>query len=182
MKNSTVKSGSSILPPIRSTEHRTFNKKNDLVKALPSMIDNLSIDENAKQNITSKLNQNSTARKEIKERDFKLTASLYDIDGMSFEELQTSLCRITENPREPFSFLANISDKFVSDDKLSTKPTEIDMQLAAVAKRIESSKILLEEAKTRIENMYLQVKQNDICRAWKEHDVCDDKVKEEQLS
>lgn len=44
------------------------------------------------------------------------------------------------------------------------------MQLAAVAKRIESSKILLEEAKSHFENIYLQAKQNDICRSWKLHD------------
>lgn len=44
------------------------------------------------------------------------------------------------------------------------------MQLAAVAKRIESSKMLLEEAKSYIENIYLRAKQNDVCRSWKVHD------------
>lgn len=45
------------------------------------------------------------------------------------------------------------------------------MQLAAVAKRIESSKILLEEAKSHIEDMYLRTKQNDIRRSWKMDDI-----------
>jgi hypothetical protein len=44
------------------------------------------------------------------------------------------------------------------------------MQLAAVAKRIESSKILLEKAKSHIEDMCLQAKQKDICQLWKVHD------------
>lgn len=125
-----AKSRSSILPPLRSTECRTFDKKIDPVETLPRMIDKLSINESAKRNITSTLNQNSTPPKEIKERDSKLTTvPLYNIDGMSSEELQASLCRITKTPREPFSFLATISDKFVSDKQLSTKPTEIDVSI-----------------------------------------------------
>lgn len=45
------------------------------------------------------------------------------------------------------------------------------MQLAAVAKRIESSKILLEEAKSHIEDMYLRAKQNDVRQSWKVNDI-----------
>ncbi|XP_018407627.1 PREDICTED: uncharacterized protein LOC108783536 isoform X2 [Cyphomyrmex costatus] len=157
MKNSKVKSGASILPPLRSAERRTFDKKIDL---------------------------DSTVRKEITERDSKLkkTVSLYNVDEMSFEELQTSVRRIMENPQQPFSFLANISDEFANNKHLSTKPTEINMQLASVAKRIESSKILLEKTKSRIEDLYLHAKQNDVCQSWKVYDVRDDKAKEEQLS
>lgn len=118
------------MPPLRSADRRTFDEKIDSVEVLPRMIDKLSIDENAKRNIASKLNKDSTARKEIMERDSKLAiASLYDIDRMSSEELQESLCRIMENPRQPFSFLANISDEFVKDKYLSTKPTEIDASI-----------------------------------------------------
>lgn len=43
------------------------------------------------------------------------------------------------------------------------------MQLAAVAKRIESSKLLLQEAKSHIDDIYLRAKQNDI-RLWKVDD------------
>ncbi|XP_011707294.1 PREDICTED: uncharacterized protein LOC105462420 isoform X2 [Wasmannia auropunctata] len=168
---------------IRSTERRTFNEKTDPVETLPRMIGELSIDECAKRNIVSKVNQDSTIGERITERDSKLrTASLYDVDRMSFEELQASLRRITENPRQPFSFLTNISDEFASDKHLSTNPTEIDMQLAAVAQRIESSKILLEEAKSHIENIYLRARQNDVCQLWKIPNIYDDKAKEESVN
>lgn len=40
------------------------------------------------------------------------------------------------------------------------------MQLAAVAKRIESNKILLKEAKSQIEDTCLRAKQNDIRLLW----------------
>jgi len=94
------------------------------------MFDKLSIDEEAKRNIASKLNQDSAAQEEITEHDSKLmTISLYNIDGMSFEELQASLRKITENPQQPFSFLANISDEFTNDKQLPSKPTEIDVSL-----------------------------------------------------
>ena len=93
------------------------------------MIDKLSIHESTKRNIISKLNQDSTIRKEITERDSKLKKiiPLYNVDEMSFEELQASLRRIMENPQQPFSFLANISDEFANNKQLSTKPTEIDV-------------------------------------------------------
>lgn len=87
----------------------------------------------------------------------------YDIDGMSPEELYASLRRITENPQQPFSFLANISSEIADDNQLSMKTeksTEIDMRLAAVAKRIESSKILLDKTKSCVEDLRLRVKQN----------------------
>lgn len=90
------------------------------------MIDKLSIDDSATRSI-NKLNRDSAVRKEITKHDSKLTTSLYDIDGMSSEELQASLHRIMENPQEPFSFLAPISDKFTDDKQLSMKPTEIDV-------------------------------------------------------
>lgn len=94
------------------------------------MIDKLSIDESAKRNVARKLNQDSVARNEMTERNSKLTtASLYDIDEMSFEELQASLCRIMENPRQPFSFLTNISAEFANDKQFSTKPTDIEVSI-----------------------------------------------------
>ncbi|XP_011882196.1 PREDICTED: uncharacterized protein LOC105569934 [Vollenhovia emeryi] len=170
MKNCAAKAGSPILPPLRSAKRRTFDERNEPVEALPRMIDKLSIDDSAKRNSASKLNRDSIARKEIRERNFKLTTSLYNIDGMSFEELQASLCRSVENPRQPFSFLTNISDEFANNKQFSTKPTDIDMQLAAVAKRIESSKILLEEAKSHIKDIYLRAKETDVRRAWKVDD------------
>lgn len=55
----------------------------------------------------------------------------YDIDGMSPEELYASLRRITENPQQPFSFLANISSEIADDNQLSMKTeksTEIDVR------------------------------------------------------
>jgi len=92
------------------------------------MIDKLSVHESTKRNIISKLNQDSTVRREITKRDSKLkNVSLYNVDEMSFEELQTSLRRIMEDPQQPFSFLANISDEFANNKQLSTKPTEIDV-------------------------------------------------------
>lgn len=42
----------------------------------------------------------------------------------------------------------------------------LQMQLAAVAKRIESNKILLKEAKSQIEDTCLRAKQNDIRLLW----------------
>ncbi|XP_011639886.1 uncharacterized protein LOC105428959 [Pogonomyrmex barbatus] len=140
------------------------------IETLPYMIDKLSINENIKQKVTSKLNQDFTVQEKM-EYDFKpKKASFYDIDNVSSKELQASLCRIKENPREPFSFLTNISDEYMNDKRLPTKPTEIDMQLAAVVKRIESSKILLEEAKSYVEDIYLRAKQNDIRQLWKVYD------------
>lgn len=124
-----AKSGSLILPPLRSAERRIFDEKIDAVKTLPRMIDKLSIDESAKRNVASKLNQNSVAREEIMKHNSKTIASLYDIDEMSFEELQASLCRIMDNPQQPFSFLANICNEFVNDKQFSTKPTDIDVSI-----------------------------------------------------
>jgi len=61
----------------------------------------------------------------------RMTIPSYDIERMTVEELQGSLQRITENARQPFSFLANISKEFVRDDyDLSTKAkksTDIDV-------------------------------------------------------
>lgn len=103
------------------------------------MINKLSVDERAKRNIASKLN-----REETTERDSKLTTvSLYDIDGMSFEELQASLCRIMENPRQPFSFLANIRDEFANDKQFSTKRTDIDVSKKKLFKIDQSKKIFI---------------------------------------
>lgn len=106
--------------------------KNDLIKALPRMIDKLCIDKNAKSNIADKLTQEATAR-EITEHAHgfkKMTTPLYDMDGVSSEELQIYLRRITETTQQPFSFLANISKEFANDNRSSInakKPTEIDV-------------------------------------------------------
>ncbi|CAL1679717.1 unnamed protein product [Lasius platythorax] len=151
------------------------------------MVDKLSINESTKRNITSKLIQEATAQKDITEHDLKRTISLYDIDGMSLEELYASLCRITENPRQPFSFLANISNEFADGNQSSMetgKSTEIDIQLAAVAKRIESTKILLDKAKSYVEDIRLRAKQN-VCQSSEINGYYDDKTKvekEEQFS
>ncbi|KMQ93253.1 glucosamine--fructose-6-phosphate aminotransferase [Lasius niger] len=106
---------------------------------------------------------------------------------MSPEELYASLCRITENPRQPFSFLANISNEFADGNQSSMetgKSTEIDIQLAAVAKRIESTKILLDKAKSYVEDIRLRAKQN-VCQSSEINGYYDDKTKvekEEQFS
>lgn len=97
------------------------------------MIDKLFISESTnKRDITSKLIQETTAQEDITEHDLKrmMTTSLYNIDEMSSEELYTSLHKITENPRQPFSFLANISNEFFDGNQSSMetgKPTEIDV-------------------------------------------------------
>lgn len=127
------------MPPLRSANRQTFDGKDELIRdekidpveALPRMVDKLSINESTKRNITSKLIQEATAQKDITEHDLKRTISLYDIDGMSPEELYASLCRITENPRQPFSFLANISNEFADGNQSSMetgKSTEIDVR------------------------------------------------------
>lgn len=115
------------LPSLGSAKRENLDEKIDPVEALPRVIDKLSIDESARRNVASKLNRGSVVREEITERDSKLTATLYDVDGMSFEELQASLCRIMENPRQPFSFLTNVRDEFANDKQFSTKRTDIDV-------------------------------------------------------
>ncbi|XP_019699342.1 uncharacterized protein LOC109504333 [Harpegnathos saltator] len=91
-----------------------------------------------------------------------ILAMSYDVDEISCRDLQVSLREIKESPRQPFSFLADICEIF-NDERLTAeaaKPTEIDMQLAAVAKRIESSRALLEEAKSRVNEIHLRVKRD----------------------
>ncbi|XP_072743324.1 uncharacterized protein [Anoplolepis gracilipes] len=195
MKNSKARSSSStFFPPLQSANRQTFDGKDerihdetlDPVETLPPMIDKLSINKSTKRDSTSKLIQEATVQEDITEHDLKGRGFLYDIDGMSPEELYASLCRITENPQQPFSFLANISNEFADGNQSSMemgKPTEIDMQLAAVAKRIESSKILLHKAKSYVEDINLRAKQN-IC-SLSELNNYDDKTnikKEEQSS
>lgn len=95
------------------------------------MINKLSISESTKRDITSKLIQKATAQEDITEHNFKRIMTFsYDIDGMSPEELYASLRRITENPQQPFSFLANISNE-IADNQSSIKTeksTEIDVR------------------------------------------------------
>ncbi|EFN69217.1 hypothetical protein EAG_09347 [Camponotus floridanus] len=171
--NSKAKSSSStFFPSLQSANCQTFDRKDefirdekiDPVEILPSMINKLSISESTKRDITSKLIQKATVQEDITEHNFKRIMTFsYDIDGMSPEELYASLNRITENPQQPFSFLANISNE-IADNQSSIKTekesTEIDIQLAAVAKRIELSKILLDKTKSYVEDIRLRAKQN----------------------
>ncbi|KAL0099987.1 hypothetical protein PUN28_019459 [Cardiocondyla obscurior] len=159
MNNSAAKSESSILPPIQSAKRPNSDEKVDLAKTLPGMIGELSINKSAKQSV-NKLN--SAARRKIAECNSKLRVSSYNVDEMSFEELQAALSRSVENPQQPFSFLANISNEFTSNKPYVTKSTDIDMQLTAVAERIKSIQVLLEKAKSQIEYTYLCAKQKDI--------------------
>lgn len=97
------------------------------------MIDKLFICESTnKRDITRKLIQETTAQEDIMEHDLKrmMMTSLYNIDEMSSEELYTSLHKIRENPQQPFSFLANISNEFFDGNQSSMetgKSTEIDV-------------------------------------------------------
>lgn len=95
------------------------------------MVNKLSISENTKRDITSKLIQKATAQEDITEHNLKRMITFsYDIDRMSPEELYASLRKITENPQQPFSFLANISNE-IADNQSSIKTeksTEIDVR------------------------------------------------------
>ncbi|GAB1860331.1 hypothetical protein CAJAP_01410 [Camponotus japonicus] len=151
------------------------------------MVNKLSISESTKRDITSKLIQKATAQEDITEHNLKRMITFsYDIDRMSPEELYASLRKITENPQQPFSFLANISNE-IADNQSSIKTEksiEIDIQLAAVAKRIESSKILLDKTKSYVEDIRLRAKQN-IYPSLEINGYHDDKIKiekEEQFS
>ncbi|XP_029158018.1 uncharacterized protein LOC114930392 [Nylanderia fulva] len=171
-----------------------FNRKDELIRdekieddpleTLPCIVNKLSICESTKANITSKLIQEATAQKDITEHDLKKIISLYDIDEMSSEELYASLRRIAESPQQPFSFLANISNEFTDSNQSSIetgKSTEIDIQLAAVAKRIESTKILLNKAKSYIEDIRLCAEQNNVYQSSETiNDYYDDKIKVEK--
>jgi len=107
------------------------DEKIDPVEILPSMINKLSISESTKRDITSKLIQKATAQEDITEHNLKRMITFsYDIDRMSPEELYASLRKITENPQQPFSFLANISNE-IADNQSSIKTeksTEIDVR------------------------------------------------------
>lgn len=112
------------------------DKKIDSIDSLSRIIDKLHIDESMKCNIANKLVQEDLkTREEITEsmHDLKKMAiPLYDIDGMSPQELQTSLRRIKETPQQPFSFLMDISKVFADEDQLSAearkqRPSEIDV-------------------------------------------------------
>lgn len=121
-------STSTFVPPLRSAKCRIASKnellrdeKSDFITALPRMISKLCIDESAKKNV---------ADKSIQEEITKRATPLYDVAGISSEELQTFLRRITENTQQPFSFLANISKEFADDTRSTVnakKPTEIDV-------------------------------------------------------
>lgn len=102
--------------------------EDDLIQALPRMVNKLSISKSTKGNIT--LIQEATTQKDITEQDLRKIISLYNIDEMSSEELYDSLRRIAENPQQPFSFLANIFNEFADSNQSSVetgKSTEIDV-------------------------------------------------------
>ncbi|XP_032672611.1 uncharacterized protein LOC116844748 [Odontomachus brunneus] len=142
------------------------DEKIDFTETLAEMVDKLYINENTNCDVANKLVQKATIRQEItkSKHNFKKPAiPSYDIDGMSSQDLQVSLCRIKETPQQPFSFLANICEIFSDENQLvarAAKPSEIDIQLAAVAKRIESSRALLEEARSRVNKIHLRVKRD----------------------
>lgn len=106
--------------------------KTDSVKKLSQMIDELYIDEDNRDAI-GELIQKATTPEEIAEpmrNSMRTAIPSYDIDGMSFEDLQASLRRIKETPQQPFSFLASIYEIFSEKNQLASeaaKSTEIDV-------------------------------------------------------
>jgi len=86
------------------------------------------IDGNTEEVIADGSIQESSGQREVTERKRNLRSMRipsYDIDRMTVKELHASLGRITENARQPFSFLADISKEFARDDyHLSTKAKE----------------------------------------------------------
>lgn len=95
------------------------------------MVNKLSISESTKRDITSKLIHEAATQEDITKHNLKRMTFSYDIDGMSPEELYASLRRISENPQQPFSFLANISSEIADDNQSSMKTektTEIDVR------------------------------------------------------
>ncbi|XP_011352237.1 uncharacterized protein LOC105288008 [Ooceraea biroi] len=166
---------STFLPSLQSTKRQTFDgksklddKKIDPVEALARTADKLHIDESTEGNITNKLIEETASEEETVEhvRNLRsMTIPSYDIDGMTTEELQASLRKITENAQQPFVFLTNISEELARDYDLLIKTkesTDINIELTAVAKRIESCKMLLEEAESRVKHRRYRANPDDI--------------------
>ncbi|EZA60640.1 hypothetical protein X777_14246 [Ooceraea biroi] len=125
---------STFLPSLQSTKRQTFDgksklddKKIDPVEALARTADKLHIDESTEGNITNKLIEETASEEETVEhvRNLRsMTIPSYDIDGMTTEELQASLRKITENAQQPFVFLTNISEELARDYDLLIKTKE----------------------------------------------------------
>jgi len=110
------------------------DRQADPVKRVSRMVEKFRVDRNTEGKVADRLVRETSGRKEVtgRERNLRsMTIPSYDIDGMTVEELHASLQKITENARQPFSFLADISKEFARDDyHLSTKakePTDIDV-------------------------------------------------------
>ncbi|KYN19646.1 hypothetical protein ALC57_08122, partial [Trachymyrmex cornetzi] len=111
------------------------------------LIDEFSFHESVKRN-DGRFNQDSTLKKR-------------DVDEMTFKKFEASL----------HEYLKKQAQFLFSNKQLPTKPTEIDMQLASVAERIELSKYLLKKTKARVDDRYLRIKKDYVCRSCKKmHD------------
>ncbi|XP_043273082.1 uncharacterized protein [Venturia canescens] len=79
-----------------------------------------------------------------------------------------SLIRLKKNATEPFTFLNNILDEKqsnVHNPVKKAKPTEIDLQLATLTRRVQLNKSLLERTNERVKEINFLVECNMMAAA-----------------
>ncbi|XP_024935586.1 uncharacterized protein LOC107275100 isoform X2 [Cephus cinctus] len=93
------------------------------------------------------------------------STSVMEFNDLTPQDLQDSLIRARENPVEPFKFLCGILDDVVSDQHISvesTKATDIDLQLAALTRRIELNRNLLDMTNQRVKEINYLTEKNKV--------------------
>ncbi|XP_046750311.1 uncharacterized protein LOC124413634 [Diprion similis] len=99
----------------------------------------------------------------------KPAKTIYDVDVMTPEDIRKSLARIDANTAKPFSFLTDIIDDPQNEKrKLTTQgncdqelnPSDIDLQLASLVKRVELNRTLLEKTNQRIKDINFITERN----------------------
>ncbi|XP_012283881.1 uncharacterized protein LOC105701596 [Orussus abietinus] len=90
----------------------------------------------------------------------KKSKCLYNVEEMSGTDLQASVHRLKEDPVEPFSFLRNVFDDVAHSEE--KEPTDVDLQLKTLLKRVELNKTLLERTNQRVKDVNFLVERNGI--------------------
>ncbi|XP_046626181.1 uncharacterized protein LOC124307974 [Neodiprion virginianus] len=99
----------------------------------------------------------------------KPAKTIYDVDVMTPDDIRKTLARIDSNTAKPFSFLTDIIDDPQNEKrKLTTQgicdqeldPTDIDLQLASLIKRVELNRSLLEKTNQRIKDVNFITERN----------------------
>ncbi|XP_048516087.1 uncharacterized protein LOC105685948 isoform X1 [Athalia rosae] len=99
----------------------------------------------------------------------KPSKTVYDVDRMSPDQIRESLCQVDARTTKAFSFLADIQSDNEEEDRVKPtriskdhelSPTDIDLQLSSLVKRVELNRALLEKTNQRIKEINFLAERN----------------------